>query len=173
DGLSLPARDPFVLTVGGLDVVDGELNAATWTSLGDATRAPDVSAPGAHVMSLRAPGSVADVDHPEGYVSEVLFKGSGSSQSAAVVSGVVALLLDADPTLTPDQVKASLVATASPIAADAARVGAGLVRADAALGADVTPASQPWTPAVASTTTPRVAGVAVTPDWNGSSWTGS
>ena len=39
---------------------------------------------------------------------------SGTSQAAAVVSGVVALMLQDDPTLTPDQVKFRLMNTARP-----------------------------------------------------------
>ena len=44
-----------------------------------------------------------------------LFRGSGTSQAAAVVSGAAALLLQAYPNLTPDQVKAALVSTATPV----------------------------------------------------------
>jgi serine protease AprX len=42
-------------------------------------------------------------------VGDVLFRGSGSSQAAAVTSGAVAILLQKYPTLTPDQVKAALM----------------------------------------------------------------
>ncbi len=67
-------------------------------------------------MSVRATGSAIDTDHPEGRVagdaSGTLFRGSGTSQAAAVVSGAVANLLQAYPTLTPDQVKYVLVNSA-------------------------------------------------------------
>ena len=39
---------------------------------------------------------------------------SGTSQSAAVVSGIVALMLQVDPTLTPDEVKFRLQASSRP-----------------------------------------------------------
>ena len=39
-------------------------------------------------------------------------RGSGSSQAAAVTAGAAALLLQRYPTLTPDQVKAMLTASA-------------------------------------------------------------
>ena len=84
-----------------------------WATSGDGTRNPDLSAPGAHIDSLRAPLSRVDLEHPEGFVSDTLFRGSGSSQAAAVVSGAAALLLDARPSLTPDQVKALLIASAA------------------------------------------------------------
>ncbi|MGH9284573.1 MAG: S8 family serine peptidase, partial [Acidimicrobiales bacterium] len=54
------------------------------------------------------------------------FRGSGTSQSAAVVSGTVAALLQARPELRPDQVKQLLMASAVPLAgADPAAQGAG------------------------------------------------
>ena len=42
-------------------------------------------------------------------------KGSGSSQAAAVVSGIAALVLEAHPNYTPDQVKEAITSTARPI----------------------------------------------------------
>jgi serine protease AprX len=59
-------------------------------------------------------------------VGEHLFKGSGTSQAAAVVSGAVALLLERHPDLTPDEVKAALVRSAQHLpAADGSGEGAG------------------------------------------------
>ena len=70
-------------------------------------------APGRSIVSLRAPGSLIDQAFPGGRVGDRLFRGSGTSQAAAVTSGAVALLLQQYPNLTPDQVKAALVASAS------------------------------------------------------------
>jgi serine protease AprX len=60
-----------------------------------------------------------DVNNPSGLVSGdasgALFRSSGTSGAAAVVSGSVALLLQAYPTLTPDQVKFALTSSADPV----------------------------------------------------------
>ena len=57
-----------------------------------------------------------------------LFRGSGTSQAAAVVSGAVADLLQAFPTLTPDQVKYALTSTAPPVSnSTPAATGAGVI----------------------------------------------
>ena len=177
-GLSLPASDPFVIAVAGLEAGHGGLAAPEWASIGDGVRDPDLAAPGAHIMSLRAPGSVADVDHPEGYVNEQLFKGTGSSQSAAVVAGLAALMLEVRPELSPDEVKAALVASSVPVAGGASVVGAGAVRVDRARGADVDGAAQTWAPAAPASEVSGVAGAMTLANpagssWTGSSWTGS
>ena len=71
---------------------------ASFTSEGDGTRNPDLSAPGVHVVSLRDPGIVRR--RPFGATAGVanrFFLGSGTSQAAAVVSGAAALLLSQRP----------------------------------------------------------------------------
>ena len=68
-------------------------------------------APGVSVQSLRDPGSEIDDQNPTARVGDELFKGSGTSQAAAITSGAVALLLQSRPDLTPDQVKALLTST--------------------------------------------------------------
>lgn len=134
--LTMPAADPFVIAVGSSDHRGSSDPAAArvgaWTNDGTEARRPDVLAPGKSVVSLRVPGSVADLSHPEALVprdrSKRFFRGSGTSQSAAVVSGAVALLLQADPSLTPDQVKGLLRSTADPLTGDDDPTqGAGLV----------------------------------------------
>ncbi|MEM9042624.1 MAG: S8 family serine peptidase, partial [Actinomycetota bacterium] len=171
-----PAVDPFVIAVGGAEIDEAGLDVADWASRSDGVRNPDLAAPGAHIQSLRAPGSDADVNHPEGYVDANLFLGSGSSQSAAVVTGVVALMLDANPSLTPDQVKAILVDTASPIPGGTDdRSGAGLVDADAAVAAAVdnafADATQSFEPAT-QVGQPIADLVSLDPVWEGVHWEG-
>ncbi len=87
-------------------------------------------------MSLRVPGSGIDTMAPGGRVGNSrFFRGSGTSQAAAVVSGSVALLLDQRPWLKPDQVKAILTSTADklPNVPDRAE-GAGMINLRRAQG---------------------------------------
>jgi serine protease AprX len=113
--LNNPAYDPFVLAVAASDTnrTTGTSDdfIADFSSRGDLTRRPDVAAPGRSVVSLRSPGSLIDQAFPGARVGDRLFRGSGTSQAAAVTSGAVAVLLDRYPELTPDQVKAVLTAT--------------------------------------------------------------
>jgi serine protease AprX len=93
---------------------------------------PDVAAPGAHVISLRAPGSTIDTRYPY-YVDGSYRRGSGTSMATGVVSGAVALMLQANPGFTPDRVKHALAATARDAASsDPMAVGAGVVDVHAA-----------------------------------------
>jgi serine protease AprX len=128
--LNNPAYDPYVIAVGGsdsrgtYDVLDDVV--PSWSSSGDGKRNPDLVAPGASVIGLRVPGSFLDQSYPAARRGERLFSGSGTSQAAAVVSGASALLLSQRPKLTPDQVKALLVGSATKLpVADTRAQGAG------------------------------------------------
>ena len=132
-----PAIDPYVLAVGASDSGDTvagwnapAATVASFSNVGTADRHADLVAPGTSIVSDRAPGSFVDTNYPSGLVSGdtsgELFRGSGTSQAAAVVSGAVALLLQEYPSLTPDQVKSALTATANPLkAAPVTAQGAG------------------------------------------------
>lgn len=137
--LTNPATDPYVITVGAATLKSGLLTSdrvADYSSVGTAARRVDVVAPGTSIISLRDPGSTVDDDHPEARVGDRYFRGTGTSQASAVTSGAVASLLEARPTLTPDQVKGILrssarVLTTSP----ATSQGAGMIDLGAALKA--------------------------------------
>src|SRR4051794_9055078 len=119
DGTSLadPAYDPNVLAVGADDpmgtVGTTDDQPASFTSRGNLLRHVDVIAPGKSVISARDPGSVVDTEFPSARVGTDFFRGSGTSQAAAVTSGAVALLLQQRPSLTPDQVKSILMSSAT------------------------------------------------------------
>ena len=150
NALNNPAYDPYVLAVGAADTKGTPYDVSDdtvpeWSARGTASRGPDLVAPGKSVASLRAPGSMIDEMHPEGRVNARLFKGSGTSQSAAMVSGAAALLLQHRPNLTPDQVKALLTSTATKLPnVDAQGQGAGLVNVRAAQKALTPTAVQTW-----------------------------
>jgi serine protease AprX len=137
--ITKPADDPWVITVGATDdrgttgVSDDRLpdfSGRGPTAQGLAK--PDVAAPGAHVISLRAPGSTIDTTYPY-YVDGSYRRGSGTSMATGVVSGVAALTLQANPGFTPDRVKHALTATARDAASDdPMAVGSGVVDASAA-----------------------------------------
>jgi serine protease AprX len=175
--LASAALDPFVIAVAGVDTSAASPIPA-WASAGDGERNPDVAAPGAHIASLRSPGSDADVNHHEGYVDQQRFLASGSSQAAAVVAGGVALLLDARPDLDPTQVKYILADSATAIQGPAELVGNGLIDLAAALDTSPTVDTQSWTPA--SATNSVTADIPMTLDfattssaWTSSAWTSS
>jgi serine protease AprX len=144
-GLTSPGYDPFVLAVGADDLAGtaavGDDVVPAWSSRGDGVRNPDLVAPGRSIVSLRDPNSVLDLAHPEARVGDDRFKGSGTSQAAAVVSGAVALLLERRPDLSPDQVKALITGTADPLTG-AARTAQGAGRIDLT-GALAAPAPDP------------------------------
>ena len=152
--LDLPAADPFVIAAGATDTrdtVDPADDRVADFSSRSRFRSPDVVAPGTRMVSLRVPGSALDREYPGARVGSGYFRGSGTSQAAAVVSGLVARLLSARPELTPDQVKALLTAGAvdlpDPVEADGAgRVD--LARTLAVAVPDADAVRQNWTPAV-------------------------
>jgi serine protease AprX len=115
--LDVPAADPYAIAVGALDNQNtaslGDDKVATFSNNGNGSRNPDLIAPGAHVVSLRDPGSYIDSTYGStGAVTSGLFRGSGTSESTAIVSGAAALVISQHPGITPDQVKGILDTTA-------------------------------------------------------------
>ena len=153
-GILTPGNDPFVITVGATntqqtaDVSDDTV--AYYSSVGptlfDEIAKPDLVAPGNRIVSLRDPGSYIDVNFPELVVPLASFAPSapagesayltlsGTSASTPIVTGAAALLIGEDPSLTPDDVKVRLMATADPLAGVSAnQQGAGALDVDEAL----------------------------------------
>ena len=148
-GITAPANAPWVLTVGAAShqgTVDrGDDTIAPFSSRGPTAinfaAKPDLVAPGVGIESLAdphglfytryaqylLPGTVATTYLP--YLSL-----SGTSMATPVVSGTVALMLQANPLLTPNQVKGILQYTATaPSGYDALTQGAGFLNARGAV----------------------------------------
>jgi serine protease AprX len=135
-----PADDPFVITVGAADLNDTQGSSddtvASFSSRGptqDGQPKPTLVAPGITIVSIRDPGSTIDQAYSSARVGTNYFKGTGTSQAAAVVSGVVALMYQASPSLTPNVVKRVLKATANKLDTGNTGAGAGLIDAYAAV----------------------------------------
>ncbi|MGE3518389.1 MAG: S8 family peptidase, partial [Vicinamibacterales bacterium] len=126
-GIVAPGNAPWVLTVGasstGGTVGTYDDTIASFSSLGptrgDYLAKPDLVAPGHGIISLAAPGSSLAIEHPEllvggqsGLASPPYLSLSGTSMAAPQVAGAVALMLEANPQLTPNLVKAILQYTA-------------------------------------------------------------
>ena len=136
-GVISPGNSPAALTVGALNTLATATRSddvmATYSSRGptmiDGVLKPDVSAPGNKIAGPAAPGAYLTATYPErivsGQGSQAYIELSGTSMAAGVVSGAVALLLEANPTLTPADAKLILQLTSSPVA------GAGLIEAGA------------------------------------------
>lgn len=143
-----PANDPFVITVGasedkGTAALDDDTMAvfSAYGATGDGFAKPDLVAPGRNLIApLSDKAATVYEAHPTHRVGDYYFRMSGTSQSAPLVSGAVALLLQDEPNLTPDQVKYRLMATASTAwpAYDVARAGAGYLDILAAVNGTTT-----------------------------------
>jgi serine protease AprX len=137
--LNNPAISHSVIAVGAADTKGtpdvSDDTIPDFSSRGDDERRPDVLAPGKSIVSLRNPGSFVDVSFPEGAVNTRLFRGTGTSQAAAVVSGAAALIIQQRPGIDPDGLRALLMKTASPLPVEDPGQGAGLINLAAAKSA--------------------------------------
>jgi serine protease AprX len=111
-----PGNDPYVISVGAVDDQGTKDNSddvpATWSSVGrtqDGFAKPEIMAPGSGIVSTLAPGSAFSTMCPGCIVGGSYIRAGGTSMAAPVVSGIVALMLQHRPDLSPDQVKAQLI----------------------------------------------------------------
>jgi serine protease AprX len=125
-----PGSDPTLLTAGALD---GKA-VADWSGRGGKDLAkPDLVAPGAHLLSAAVPGSVIWQQHPDARNGASAFVGSGTSFSTALVSGAAAVLVAQRSQLSPYQVKALVMRSASNVGGSRTASGAGGLDLGAAL----------------------------------------
>src|SRR6266849_524356 len=132
--ITAPGNDPYVITVGAMKTMGTASRAddliATYSSKGptmlDHVVKPDLVAPGNLLISSLAstsatlygsfPGNLVPISDytatGNNNFSSPYYRLSGTSIAAPMVSGAVALLLQQNPLLTPDQVKARLMLTA-------------------------------------------------------------
>jgi serine protease AprX len=136
-----PADDPYVITVGAVDTKQttstSDDTVAPFSARGptqDGFAKPDIVAPGISIVSTRDPNSTVDQLHPAARVGDSYFKGSGTSQATAMVSGIVALMNQVNPLLTPNQIKGIVMRTATRLPGQTGS-GAGEVNANAAVNA--------------------------------------
>jgi serine protease AprX len=116
-----PANDPFVITVGATDdkgtnsLSDDVLASfSAYGTTGDGVKKPDLVAPGKNIVARLVNQNMGLANaHSANKVGDQYFRMSGTSMAAPIVSGAVALLLQDEPNLTPDQVKYRLAATAN------------------------------------------------------------
>ncbi len=117
-----PGNLPYAITVGA--VTDSWTPATrdddyipAFSSQGptpDGHIKPDIVALGGHMTGITRPGSTLTRDHPEYLLRSGEFVMTGTSQAAAVASGIAALLLQLQPELTPDDIKCKFITSAEP-----------------------------------------------------------
>ncbi|MBP1969161.1 serine protease AprX [Virgibacillus natechei] len=119
--ISTPAINPFIITVGSTDDQDTasrtDDHIADYSSRGptiDSLIKPDIYSPGTDIISLLAPGSALEQQVPEQIVEETYLQLSGTSMATPICAGVIAQMLEANPNLSPNDVKSILQTTAQP-----------------------------------------------------------
>jgi serine protease AprX len=168
--ITAPGNVPYVITVGALRSgrynVSGEDELADYSSRGPTESAfvkPDVLVPASRTIAPVPDASTVALAIPEARLYDkedvdfavgrsdrkhTYYQLSGTSMASAQVSGLVALMLQANPGLTNDQVKYRLLATARPAIETATgqpmysiwEQGAGLIDAQQAVLCDASPA---------------------------------
>ncbi|MBS1872054.1 MAG: S8 family serine peptidase [Acidobacteria bacterium] len=129
--ITAPGNDPYVITVGALNTQGTASRAddkiASYSSKGptliDHIVKPDLVAPGNAILSNRAynvgietvfPGNIVPTTaYDNTSYQPDYFQLSGTSMAAPMAAGTAALVIQQNPNLTPDQVKARLMKTAS------------------------------------------------------------
>ncbi|MBV9770509.1 MAG: S8 family peptidase, partial [Bryobacterales bacterium] len=134
--ITAPGNSPYVITVGAMNTMgtltETDDQITSYSSKGptaiDQIVKPDLVAPGNQILSVNQPGSwlaqiypanqvakevYTSITGPAGLTGNNYFVLSGTSMAAPMVSGAAALMIQQNPSLTPDQIKARLMKTAT------------------------------------------------------------
>jgi serine protease AprX len=120
-----PANDPFVITVGALDIRGStspdRATVPDWSEWGytyDGFAKPELGAPGRSLLGPIPAGSTLAQQRPAQLVHSpdgLYMRLSGTSLSTPIVSGIAADIVALHPRFTPDQVKGALMRGARPV----------------------------------------------------------
>ncbi len=117
--LYAPGNDPFVMTVGAVDlgtsIFRSDDTAAPWSAWGyteDGFSKPEIGAAGRYMVGPVPTGSTLVAQRPDHVVAPGYMELSGTSFAAPVIAGTAAQILARHPGWTPDQVKGALMLTA-------------------------------------------------------------
>jgi serine protease AprX len=120
-----PANDPFVVTVGALDLHNSAntetTSVAPWSAWGytyDGFVKPEISAPGRGITGPIPSGSTLALERKSQVIETpdgTYMKLSGTSLAAPIVAGIADDLLASHPNFTPDQIKGALMLGAQPL----------------------------------------------------------
>src|SRR5579863_9476958 len=119
--ITAPGNDPYAITVGSIKsngtTIRSDDRIASYSSKGptlfDHYVKPDLIAPGNLIVSTLPSGLTLSTQYPANRVFGEYFILSGTSMAAPVVSGTAAMLIQSNPNMTPDQVKAVLMLTST------------------------------------------------------------
>ena len=113
--ISSPGIDPVVITVGAIDDKNSsnfdDYFVAEYSGRGptiDNFAKPDIVCPGTNIISLRSPSSTIDKQYKDARVGE-------NYMATPVCAGIAALMLEADNSLKPDEIKDMLKQNAKPL----------------------------------------------------------
>lgn len=117
------AAAPWVIGVGATDASGKLASYSSRGNFGDDLQHPTLVAPGTNIVSLRSTPTITGVSGIAGADSQRLSSSeipyyttaTGTSFSAPQVAGAIALMLEANPNLTPAQIKEILSRTATPL----------------------------------------------------------
>lgn len=149
--VTVPGNNPYIVTVGAITDsftpdTAGDDRLTTFSSRGPTFEGfvkPEIVAFGGHISTKMNKSLLVNKNYVASSTGEDYHMVSGTSQASAVVAGTVALMLDHNPSLSPDDVKCRLIASAQVVAdpgtgADYSPFaqGAGLINAFAAVNSN-------------------------------------